>query len=160
MLCKQEKKKQSMTYHILAYQLQTCWIRFTEANTCDHKLCVSGPSRSSEVAHWIYCPNRSDKMSPSFSKTICTMCSPEYEILRIWNSATADVRSSCMLILENMLMCKEIGLQGRQIVDLMYITVKFGINHISRVTLIGIFHVCLKVFINTARMAQPWQKQH
>lgn len=80
------------------------------------------------------------------------MCSLEYEILRIWNSATADVRSSCMLILENILMCKETGLQVRQIVGLMYITVKVGINHISRVTVIGIFHVYLKPFTNTARM--------
>lgn len=57
-------------------------------------------------------------------------------------------------------MCKEISLQVRQIVGLMYITVKADINHISRVALIGIFHVCLMVFTNTARMAEPWQKQH
>lgn len=62
-----------------------------------------------------------------------------------------------MLILENILMCEEIGLQGRQTLGLMYITVKAGIKHISRGTLIGIFHMCLKVFTNTARMAEPWR---
>lgn len=64
-----------------------------------------------------------------------------------------------MLILENTLIV-EIGLQVRQIVGLMYITVKAGINHISKVTLIGIFHVGPKVFTDTTGMAQPWRKQH
>lgn len=94
-------------------------------------------------------------MSPIFSKTICAMCFLQYEILMIKNSATADMRSSCMLILENILMCKEISLQVRQIVCLMYITVEAGINHTGRVTLIGVFHLCLKGFTITARMAQP-----
>lgn len=72
----------------------------------------------------------------------------------------ADVRSSCMLTLENMLLCAEISLSVGHFVGLMCITGEAGINHISRVTFIGIRHVCLTVFTNISRIAQPRQKQY